>query len=166
LRTLEAVSGVAYWLRTWRWRRWVGLGIVATLAAGAVGFVLLAGLGARRADTAWDRLRAHARDDDVLLDTGSVADARALTRSLRSTRGVAETAAVAYAYLVPKGRLEDFYGGTILAFSPGAFDTVWRPALTVGQRRDGSTRSSSTRTSWRPAVGGSATRSCSSIRST
>ena len=55
------VGGAAYWLWRWQRRRIAGLAGVALLASGALGFVTLAGLGARRADTAWDDLRDRAR---------------------------------------------------------------------------------------------------------
>ena len=132
----DGVRAVVYWLRAWSLRRGVALALVAVVAAVALGFVLLAALGARRADTAWEDLRSQARDTDVLLDAASVREARALTRDLRRVDGVAGTATTAYAYLVPKGRLEDFYGGAILPLDRRALDAVWRPVPTSGRRAD------------------------------
>lgn len=60
--------------------------------------------------------------------------------------GVARAAPAADGYLVPEGRLEDFYGGVILPLVPGALDDFWRPVLTAGRQadRERSTRWSST----------------------
>jgi hypothetical protein len=130
------VVGVAYWLRAWSWRRIVALGLTAVLAAVVLGFVLLVGLGARRADTAWERSRTKARAEDILLDTPTLQAARDVTRSLRREPGVSAVAAGAYAYLVPEGRLEDFFGGAILPLDRSIFDRFWRPVLTDGRRAD------------------------------
>jgi hypothetical protein len=127
------VDGVRYWLRCWQARRIVDLVVVAALAAGALGFVMLAALGARRADTAWDRLRAQTRSEDVLLDTATIAAAENLTTELRDVPGVDRVAAAAYSYIVPKGRVEDFYGGVILALGPGLLEDMLRPVLTTGR---------------------------------
>jgi hypothetical protein len=130
------VRGVVYWLRAWSLRRCLALALVAVVAAVALGFVLLAGLGARRADTGWGRLRADARADDILLDTTSFQSARDLTRRLRGEPGVTGIAATAYAYIVPEGRLEDFFGGAILPLDRAALDRISRPVLTEGRRAD------------------------------
>ena len=113
-----------------------GLALVAVVAAVSLGFVLLAGLGARRADTGWDRLRADARADDILLDTTSFESARDLARGMREEPGVTGTAAAGYAYLVPDGRLEDFFGGAIVPLDRAVLDRISRPVVTEGRRAD------------------------------
>lgn len=77
---LASVSVV--WLRSWaelrgRWRSWLGLTLLVAVSTGAV-FLTLA--GARRTDTAWDRLatRTNAHDAFVIaqqfdIDLGAVA---------------------------------------------------------------------------------------------
>jgi hypothetical protein len=135
------VRAVTYWLRAWSLRRALALLLVAVVATAALGFVLLAGLGARRADTAWERLRAHGRSEDVLLDTTTLQSTRDLARRLRPAPGVAATAAVAYAYVYPEALIEEssgrgFYGGAILPLDSRALDELWRPVITEGRRAD------------------------------
>ena len=40
---------------------------------------------------------------------------------------------LAYSYLVPDGRQEDFFGGVILPLAPDALDEVWRPVIIDGR---------------------------------
>ena len=130
------MGGVAYWLRTWHRRRILGLAGVAVVAVGALGFVMLAALGMFRAGTAWDRLRGQTRAEDVFVDATTIAAAESLTRELGEVGGVEHTATIAYSYLVPNGRVEDFFGGAILAFDRGALDEIWRPVVLDGRLPD------------------------------
>ena len=47
--------------------------------------------------------------------------------------GVESAVPLAYSYLVPDGRQEDFFGGVILPLAPGALDEVWRPVVIDGR---------------------------------
>ncbi|HEX7276150.1 MAG TPA: hypothetical protein VF244_02140, partial [Acidimicrobiales bacterium] len=130
------MSAVAFLLSTWSRRRRLALGGVAVLAAASLAFVLLAGLGARRAGSAWERLRALGGGEDALLDVVSIDAAREVALQARQVPGVTRAGAFAYAYIVPEGRLEDFYGGVILPLAEGALDHLWRPVLTAGRAAD------------------------------
>src|SRR4051812_27538687 len=91
-RTIGAVQAVRYVLGRWNWRRRVALLALVVLAAGALSFVLLAALGAHRADGAWDRLQGRSRADDLLLDVTSLDAARATARQLTTIPGVERAA--------------------------------------------------------------------------
>ncbi|MEA2826897.1 MAG: putative transport system permease protein [Actinomycetota bacterium] len=130
------MRAVLYLLGTWPRRRRLALAGVALMAAVALAFVLVAGLGAHRADTAWDRLRLTARGDDLVVDVADIADARAVAARARTVPGVAQAAAMAYGYLVPEGHLEDFTGGAILTLDPIPLEDAWRPRLTAGRGAD------------------------------
>lgn len=130
------MKGVLFLLSTWPRRRRVALGGVAVVAAAAVGFVLLAGLGARRASTGWERLRHLTGGEDLLLDASSIDSALLVAERSRAVTGVAGASAVAYAYLVPEGRAAEFPGGVIMPLEPGALDELWHPVITSGRRAD------------------------------
>ena len=130
------MRAVVFLLGTWPRRRRLALAGVALLAACSCGFVLLAGLGARRSGTAWEHLRQQTRAEDVLLDTPSLDAARDLAGQARRIPGVDRAGAMAYGYLVPEGRLEDFDGGVIVPLTPGAIEEFYRPVLTSGRRTD------------------------------
>ncbi|HVF14422.1 MAG TPA: hypothetical protein VM942_07465, partial [Acidimicrobiales bacterium] len=130
------MRAVVYLLGTWPRGRRLALAGVAVLAAVSCGFVLLAGLGARRSGSAWEHLRQQARAEDVLLDTPSLDSARDLAQRASGVSGVDRAAAGAYGYLVPEGRLEDFYGGVVMPLTPGALGEFQRPVLTSGRRAD------------------------------
>jgi hypothetical protein len=127
------VSAVRYLLRTWSPGRLFAIVAVGLLAAVSTGVVLLAGLGAVRAGGGWDDLHVQSRGEDVLLDVSSIDTARQLAVEAGDVDGVARAAAVAYGYLVPEGRREDFFGGVILPLGPGVLDSVWRPVLIDGR---------------------------------
>ena len=109
---------------------------VAVLASASLAFVLLAGLGARRAGSAWERLRVLGGGEDALLDVVSIDAARDVALRAQQVPGVTRAGAFAYAYIVPEGRLEDFYGGIILPLADGALHQLWRPVLTAGRAAD------------------------------
>jgi ABC-type antimicrobial peptide transport system permease subunit len=127
------VSAARYLLSTWRRERVAALLGVAVLAAASFGVVVLASLGAVRAGTAWEDLRARGRGEDLLIDVPSIDVARQLATATAQVDGVASVAPLAYSYLVPEGRREDFFGGVILPLGPGALDTLWRPVLIAGR---------------------------------
>ena len=130
------MRAVAFLLGTWPRRRRLALAGIAVLAAFACGFVLLAGLGARRAGSAWENLRQQTRAEDLMLDAASPDAALDLAERASRVPGVDRAAAAAYAVIVPEGRLEDFYGGVILPLTPGALEKFFTPVLTSGRHAD------------------------------
>lgn len=128
------MRAVLFLLSTWPRRRRATLAAVAVLAAAAVGFVLLAGLGARRASTGWDRLRHQTGGEDLLLDIASIDSALEVAERTSALPGVAGAWPVAYGYLVPEGSSAEFSGGVIIPLEPGALDTVWRHSITSGRQ--------------------------------
>jgi hypothetical protein len=130
------MRAVLFLLGSWPRRRRLALAGVSLLAALALAFVLVAGLGAHRAGTAWDRLGRTARGNDLVVDVADIADARAVSARARQVPGVAQAAAMAYGYLVPEGHVEDFTGGVILTLDPITLDDAWRPQLTAGRDAD------------------------------
>jgi ABC-type antimicrobial peptide transport system permease subunit len=127
------VGAARYLLSTWRRERVAALLGVAVLAAASFGVVVLASLGAVRAGTAWEDLRARGRGEDLLIDVPSIDVARQLATAAAQVDGVASVAPLAYSYLVPEGRREDFFGGVILPLGPRALDALWRPVLIAGR---------------------------------
>jgi hypothetical protein len=127
------VSAVRYLLRTWGRPRLFAIVAVGLLAAISMGVVLLAGLGAVRARGGWDDLHVRSRGEDVLVDVSSIDTARRLAVEAADVDGVESAAAIAYGYLVPEGRREDFFGGVILPLGPGLLDTVWRSVVIDGR---------------------------------
>lgn len=130
------MRGVLYVLSAWSGRRRAALAGAALLAATSLGFVLLAGLGARRSATAWDSLRQRARGEDAILDVTSLQGARRVAEAAGRVPGVARALPMAYSRIVPEGREEDFLGGAILTLEPGGFEALWRPVITEGRRAD------------------------------
>ena len=108
---------------------------MALLAGATFGFVVLAGLGAVRAGTAWEDLRDDGRGEDLLLDVPTIDSAREVTDRASRLEGVSAAAPIAYSYLVPDGRQEDFFGGVILRLGSGATG-VWNPRLLRGRAAD------------------------------
>jgi hypothetical protein len=127
------VRAVRYLIGRWTWRRRVGLLALVVLAAGSLSFVMLAALGAHRAGGAWERLETRSRNDDLLLDVTSLDAARSLTEQVATIPGVKRVASLAYAYIIPKGREESFFGGVLLPLGRGLLDTFWRPVLSDGR---------------------------------
>lgn len=130
------MRGVLYVLNAWSGRRRAALAGAALLGAASLGFVLLAGLGARRSATAWDSLRERARGEDAILDVTSIHGARRVAEAAGRVPGVARALPMAYSRIVPEGREEDFLGGAILTLAPGGFESLWRPVITQGRRAD------------------------------
>ncbi|HEX7277607.1 MAG TPA: hypothetical protein VF244_09565, partial [Acidimicrobiales bacterium] len=130
------MGAVLYLLGTWPRRRRAALAGVALLGALSLGFVLLAGLGARRSGSAWEHLRQRARGDEVVVDVANLEDARAVAARARLVPGVENAAALAYAYVVPEGRLEDLFGGVILPLDGVTLEESFRPVLVAGRSAD------------------------------
>ncbi len=62
---IGAMGAIGYWVRRQRRRHWVGIVVLAVLAGLGLGLTSVALTGARRADTAFDRLQAVTLAPDV-----------------------------------------------------------------------------------------------------
>ena len=123
---------------SWRWaavdlrRRWRAVLVLTVLGGLAGGFVLTALLGARRADSAWPRLRAETLASDAFVSIPSRQDPE-LAEELAAMPGVIDAASFVYAPVTLPGVTE---GGAFAAADDRLLRTVHRGRLIEGRRPD------------------------------
>jgi FtsX-like permease family len=136
----------AVWARTraelrGRWRAWLGLALLLGLAGGVV---MALAAGARRADTAYDRLLAAERPGDLEIGVGALADAGvagplAVIDRLGRLPGVAEHGLFAQFTADPGDNSSfttDVWFDTVAAADDGAQRLADRWKLLQGRRAD------------------------------
>jgi hypothetical protein len=122
-----------------RWRAWTAIAVLAGLVGGVV---LVAAAGARRTDSAPERVVAETRASDVLVNpnNGTLSDAQ--WRALEARPEVADWARLAGVVMVPIrddgrpdiGFIESAAGGLVLANPDGhEMHTVDRPGVVAGR---------------------------------
>ncbi|MDQ3980115.1 MAG: FtsX-like permease family protein [Actinomycetota bacterium] len=120
------------WARADLRRRWQGLAVIVLVLGGFGAFALTALVGARRADSAWDRFRAETRAPDAFVSVPSRND-RAATEEIRRLPGVADAGGFYYVPVAP----QDMPAGGAFAFADERLGhTLYRPRILDGRRPD------------------------------
>ena len=113
------------------------MALLAVAVAFAAGLVMTAGVGARRAGSAWDRFARETRSPDVFTQV-SVAGADAALADLVARPGVAAGTLMGYMVVFPQGRVPAGANppGAFVGLSPGVGTTIYRPLILAGRAAD------------------------------
>ncbi len=126
------MGAVWVWARVDLRRRWRAVVVLAVLLGMAGGFALAALVGARRASTAWDRLRRETLAPDAFVSIPSRSDA-AVADELRSLPGVAEAAGFVFVPVAPRGMTD---AGSFAAVDDRLGRSIYRWRVVEGRQAD------------------------------
>jgi hypothetical protein len=116
-------------------RQWRSVIAVALIAGLGGGFTLTAAAGARRASTAWDRLRAETLAPDLMVQARPGTDP-ALLDAMRRQAGVTGAGNFVYTPVAPEPTVPGENAGSFVALDDDFGTRVYRPLIESGRRAD------------------------------
>src|SRR5436190_24332448 len=125
------MRAVWFWARgAWRRQLW-GLVALGVIAGAGIGTALVALEGARRSDTAYERLADATLGPDVLTSLDDT-----LFEKLAARPEVAVAARFTYTGVAPEPLTPNVDGGALAALDEGFLTEVYRPAIIEGRGMD------------------------------
>ena len=125
------MSAIRYWVRAARRRHWVGIVVLAVLAGLGLGLASVAFTGARRADTAYDRLRSETLAPDALIGQADAPDD--VLAAVAEDPSVTALGRFAFVAVAPEPLVPGVTGGAFVALDDAMFVTVYRPLAIEGR---------------------------------
>jgi hypothetical protein len=128
----KSIDGIMLWVRSNIRRDWRALTLVTLSVAVACGLAMTAGIGARRASSAWQQLVARTNMPDVATEVKTVESSAALN-DLRSREGVSSAARMSFMFVGLEGAAPV---GGFVGRDPGFGSDIYRPIILAGRAAD------------------------------
>lgn len=134
---MRSTGAISLWVRSQVRRDWRSLVLIALSVALTAGLAMTAGIGARRAGSAFDRFARRTRAPDVLAQV-PVDDGEAALAAVRSRPGVEAAALMGFMMVAPEDDLPEGAGpsAAFVGLSPGFGTSVYRPLILDGRAAD------------------------------
>ena len=131
-RQVNSIEAITMWVRSNIRRDWRALTLVTLSLAVAGGLAMTAGIGARRAGTAWQQLLERTHMPDVAKEVRTVESSAALD-DLRSREGVTSAVRMSFMLVGLEGAAPT---GGFAGRDPGFGSDIYRPIALVGRAAD------------------------------
>lgn len=129
---VSSTGAITMWVRSQIRRDWRALTLIALSVAIAGGFAMTAGIGARRAGSAWDQFLTRTNMPDVAKEVLSSESGAALDE-LRSREGVTSAVRMSYMSVGLEGAEPT---GAFVGRDPGFGTEIYRPVVVSGRAAD------------------------------